>query len=101
MNVTDALDIVGKTRVDRSLSTTGAATAAFSEGCIVTANADVDCFLKIEATSALAAAVTTSTGWPLYAGNQVRLRVPTGYFVGGVVASGTGTLTLFPVGGLG
>lgn len=89
----DVLDIAGCAReTDVTISTSAATTAAlgatYPSGGVYDVLSTVDCYIKValDATD-----VTTTTGYPLLAGNVVTVFVPAGYEIGVIAASG-GTL---------
>lgn len=100
-----ALNIADASReTDVSLSTSAAVSGAITttansgltsggrnSGGMFDVMSTVDCFIAV---SADPSGVTTTTGYPLLAGNVVPLWVPYGYKIGGITASGTGTLYL-------
>lgn len=88
-HVTDAISLSGFSQVTVSLSTAAAQSAALTDG-IYDVWCDVDCYIKVAAT---ANDVTTSTGYLLRANNTIPVIVPDQEKIGGIVASGTGTLT--------
>jgi len=88
--VNDPADLEGNAQITPvSLSTTGADSAALSEG-IYDVWCDVNCYIKVGDTPN---DVTTSTGYLLVAGNVVPLIIRQGKKLGGVVSTGTGTLS--------
>jgi hypothetical protein len=98
MRASDAVSISGKTQTRLTLSASAAATAALAAGTYQ-ASSDVDCWIRVEPLAATGTTgLTSSTGFPLFAGNGVPVLVPEGFFVAGIAAS-AGTLVLFPVGG--
>ncbi len=88
-HVTDGIALSGNAKATVSLSTTAAQSAALTGG-IYDVWSDVDCYIKINAT---ANDVTTSTGYLLRANNTVPIIVPDQEKIGGILASGTGTLS--------
>lgn len=88
-HVSDAIIISGFSQATVALSTTAAQSAALDAG-EYDVWSDVDCYIKVAAT---ANDVTTSTGYMLRANNTVPVIVPSQEKLGGIVASGTGTLT--------
>lgn len=87
--VNDPADLEGNAQITPiSVSSTGAQSAALTEG-IYDVWCDVDVYLKVGDT---ASDVTTSTGYLLVAGNVVPLIVRDQKKIGGILASGTGTL---------
>lgn len=89
------VDIVGASREpDLSVSAVAAQTAALgtsrTAGSIYDLLSDVDCYIKIAED---AGDVTTSSGYPLLAGNVVSFFVPAGYKIGAIAAS-AGTIKL-------
>jgi hypothetical protein len=93
--VTDLADIFGFARVDLSISSSAAQTAALPEGRYDIWS-DIDCFIKIstDATTGL----TTSTGYLLRANNTVTFFVRDDHKIGAVTASASGTLSAHRVG---
>lgn len=91
---TDAVDIYGYARVDVSTSTTAAQSAALEEG-IYDIWAGVDTYIKVHTT---ANDVTTSNGYLLRANNTMPIYVRGNHKIGGILASGTGTLSYHRVG---
>lgn len=90
------LNIAGAAReADLSLSTVAAQTAALGAtritGSVYDVLSDVDCYIKVAET---ANDVTATTGYPILSGNVVPVWVPTGYKIGAITASGTGTLRI-------
>lgn len=79
-----------------SATTTAAVSTAIDSG-VYQISTDVTCYLKIAATAALADDVTTSTGFPLYAGNALDFRMPQGYYLGAITATGTATVRIHRV----
>lgn len=81
-----------------SATTTAVASNAIIDAGVYQISTDVvTCYLKIAATAALADDVTTSTGFPLYAGNALDFRIPQGYYVGAITATGTATVRIHRV----
>ena len=91
--IDDALRIKGSTQQTVTLGTTAAQSAVQTEG-IYAVDSDVACFIKVHPT---ADDVTTATGFPLYANNQLKFWFDAGDKLGGVVASGSGTLRFHKV----
>lgn len=91
--VSDAVSLSGYSQGTVSLSTVAAQSAALTGG-VYDIWSDVDCYIKIAAT---ANDVTTSTGYLLRANNTIPIIVPDQEKLGGIVASGTGTLTFHRV----
>lgn len=89
----DAVQLSGNAQGTLSLSTTAADTAALSGG-IYDVWSDVDCYIKV---ATVADDVTTSTGYLLRTGNTMPIIVPDQEVIGGIVASGTGTLSYHKV----
>lgn len=87
--VSDAISLSGNAQGTVSLSTTAAQSAALTGG-VYDVWSDVDCYIKVAAT---ANDVTTSTGYLLRANNTIPIIVPDQEKLGGIVASGTGTLS--------
>lgn len=87
--VSDAISLSGNAQGSVSLSTTAAQSAALTGG-VYDVWSDVDCYIKVAAT---ANDVTTSTGYLLRANNTIPIIVPDQEKLGGIVASGTGTLS--------
>ena len=79
-----------------SATTTAAVSTAIDSG-VYQISTDVTCYLKIAATAALADDVTTSTGFPLSAGNALDFRMPQGYYLGAITATGTATVRIHRV----
>lgn len=88
-HISDAVALSGFSQTTVSLSTSAAQSAALTAG-IYDVWCDVDCYIKVAAT---ANDVTTSTGYLLRAGNTIPLIIPDQQKIGGIVSSGTGTLT--------
>lgn len=87
--VNDPADLEGNAQITPvSVSTTGAQSAALTEG-IYDVWADADVYIKVATT---ANDVTTSTGYLLVSGNVVPILIREGRKIGGILASGTGTL---------
>lgn len=80
-----------------SATSTAAVSNAIEEAGVYQISTDVTCYLKIAATAALADDVTTSTGFPLYAGNALDFRMPQGYYLGAITATGTATVRIHRV----
>lgn len=87
--VSDAISLSGHSQGTVSLSTTAAQSAALTGG-VYDIWSDVDCYIKVAAT---ANGVTTSTGYLLRANNTIPILVSDQEKLGGIVASGTGTLS--------
>lgn len=87
--VSDAISLSGNAQGTVSLSTTASQSAALTGG-VYDVWSDVDCYIKVAAT---ANDVTTSTGYLLRANNTIPIIVPDQEKLGGIVASGTGTLS--------
>lgn len=87
--VSDAISLSGNAKGTVSLSTTADQSAALTGG-VYDVWSDVDCYIKVAAT---ANNVTTSTGYLLRANNTIPIIVPDQEKLGGIVASGTGTLS--------
>lgn len=98
MNTFSAINIKDAVQARFSLSSTAATPQQFSAG-IYSVQSDVDCFVFLRSTSALADDVTTTTGFPLMANNQVSVIIPASYYVSAITASATGTLIVHPIGG--
>lgn len=86
--VNDPADLENNSQISLSVSSTGAQTSALPEG-IYDVWCDVNVYLKVGTT---ASDVTTSTGYFLIAGNVVPLLIRDQRKLGGILASGTGTL---------
>lgn len=93
MKVTDAIRLAGS-RGSLAISATVAQTDVLAEG-IYDLWSDIDCYIKIAST---ANDVTTGNGYLLRANNTVAFDVRSGEKIGGIVASGTGTLSFHRVG---
>lgn len=92
-DVVDAVRIQGEAQQSFAISTTGAqAASVISVAGVYDMSSDVDCFLKIAASSGTSSDVTTSTGEPLFAGNAVPHWMDVNDRPGAITASGTGTL---------
>jgi len=91
--VTDALNLSGNARVDVSLTTSAAQSAALAVGRYAVSTS-ADCFIKVNAT---ANDVTTANGYPLKANTVEFLNVPSNEKIGGIVATGTATLSYHKV----
>ena len=90
------LNIAGAAReTDLSITTAAAQTAALGatriDGSVFDILSDVDCFIKVAET---ADDVTALTGYPLLANNIVPVFVPSGYKLGAITASGSGTIKI-------
>lgn len=92
--VHDAVVIEGSTQGTLALSTTGAETAALREG-IYDVWCTADCFIKVGTT---ASDVTTSNGYVLLAGNVIPVLIREDRKLGGVVGTGTATLSYHKTG---
>jgi hypothetical protein len=92
-HISDAAHLSGNSQVTVSLTTTAAQSAALAAG-IYDVWCDVDCFIKVNAT---ANDVTTANGYLLRANNTIPLIIPDQEKLGGIVASGTGTLSYHKV----
>lgn len=93
MKVIDAIRLAGS-KGGLAVSTTVAQTDVLAEG-IYDLWADIDCYIKIAPT---ANDVTTNNGYLLRANNTVAFDVRSAERIGGIVASGTGTLSFHRVG---
>ena len=88
--MTDAIDLVGFSQAQLSVSGTGAQTAALAAGEYDVWCDEADVYMKLATT---ADDVTTSTGYKLFSGNVVPIRVPSGgYKLGAITAGASGTL---------
>lgn len=94
MFVTDSIDLFDKTRTDVSLTTTAAQSAALDEG-VYDIWTTADTYIRI-ATDA--SGVTTANGYLLRANNTIPVFVRQNHKIGGILASGTGTLSIHEVG---
>lgn len=93
--VTDAIDLRDKVRVDLSVGITAAQTAAFaSDGLYDIWCTAAELYIRVAAD---ASGVTTSNGYLLKTGNTITFFVRAGDKVGGILASGTGTLSIHGV----
>ncbi len=88
------VDLENYTKVTLSLSTTSAKTAALTEGWY-DVECDVDCSIAVGPEASITAAVATN--YPLPAAKRLVMYVRADHAVAGIVASGTGTLTLHKV----
>lgn len=87
-NVADFVDIENDAQGQVSTSTTGAQSAALTEG-VYDVWATVDTYIKVAGT---ASDVTTSSGYLLRANQTIPVWVSNGNKIGGVLASGVDTL---------
>jgi len=92
----DILDIVDLSReTDVSFTGTAGVSAALVPtrvtGGIYDVVSDIDAFIAVAEDPS---GVTTTTGYPVYAGNVITLYVPTGYKIGAISSSASGTLMI-------
>ena len=92
--VSDVIRIGGYAQQTLSLSTTAAQTGQLREG-IYDLWCDEDCYIKCAADSS---DVTTSNGYLLRANNTIPIAIERNERLGGIVASGTATLSYHRVG---
>lgn len=85
-----AADIHSSDAATLSLTTSAAQTSALSAGGIYDLLCDVDCYIRIDPSTA--GSVTTSNGYRLLAGNCVPFKVTAGDKIGGILASGSASL---------
>ena len=98
MNTFNAINIKDASQTRISISSTAATPVQFSGG-VYSMQSDTDCFVFVRSTSALADDVTTTTGYPLLANNQIPVIIPATYYVSAITASASGTLILHSIGG--
>jgi hypothetical protein len=98
MNTFNAINIKDCVQTRLSLSATAATPVQFSAGNY-SIQSDTDCFVFLRSTSALADDVTTTTGFPLMANNQLTIIIPKDYYVSAITSSAAGTLILHSIGG--
>lgn len=89
-SVAQVVSLLGNARMaDVALSTTAAQSAALNEG-VYDLWSTADTYIKVATT---ATDVTTTTGYLIRANTTVPFYVPQGAKIGGILASGTGTLS--------
>lgn len=87
------ISIEGRQQFQLAMTVAAAQTAALKPG-VYDVVADVDCFIKV---AKVANDVTTLTGYPLLANNQVPIEVKPDSKIGAILAAGTGTLKIHQV----
>lgn len=87
--VSDFIDIRNEQQDSFSVSSTGAQSPALSNAGVYDVLCDVDCFIKVGPT---ANDVTTSTGYPIFAGNVVPVYVNANGKIGAITSGASGTL---------
>lgn len=92
--VTDALNLAGNARADLALTTSAAQTASVLTAGRYAVSTSADCFIKVNAT---ASDVTTANGYPLKANTVEFLNFSGSEKLGGIVATGTATLSYHKV----
>lgn len=91
----DCINLSGNAQATLSVSTTAADTAALPGG-LYDLWCDVDVYIKV---ASAADDVTTSTGYLLRANTTLpNVYIPNAEVIGGILASGTGTLSYHKVG---
>lgn len=93
--VSDVVDLYNRTQATLALSTTADDTAALAEGTY-DVWCDAECFLSVAPTDATG--VTTANGYILQANTVITLYVRQDHKIGGIVASGTATLSYHKIG---
>lgn len=94
-DVVDLVDIEGYAQGNVPLTGTGADDDDLEEG-LYDVWCDDNVYIKVDPTDA--SDVTTSTGYLVRAGNTMTVKVRSGSHLGGVLASGTGTLYYHKIG---
>ena len=89
--------IDGYSQVTKVTATSTAAVSGAIDAGTYQVSTDVTAFLKLHAVSATAGGVTVETGFPLYAGNALDFKIPQGYYLGAITASGTATVRIHRV----
>lgn len=88
------INLHGNSQQTLAISTAQQTAAIDIEGLYAVWCDEGKCFIKVAAT---ANDVTTSTGFPIFADSMVAVWIPKGYKIGGIMATGSGTLRFHKV----